>query len=236
MLLLKSLGINDLIHFDYMDPPPFETLKIALEQLYALGALNCKGELTKMGRRMAEFPVNPMLSKTILASELYKCSEEVLTIVSMLSVNSNIFYSPKDKKKLAETAHKNFTYGVKVGDHMTLLNVYNQWAEREYSTQWCAENFIQHRSMKRARDIRDQLASLMERVEIEPTSNISDDVGIRKAFTSGFFITQHKSLKLEAIELSNKSKQFTFIRGPVCLTKNRKQLFIMKSFLQKRSL
>lgn len=69
VLLLKSLGINDLIHFDFMDPPPHETLVLALEQLYALGALNHRGELTKLGRKMAEFPVDPMLSKCILASE-----------------------------------------------------------------------------------------------------------------------------------------------------------------------
>ena len=69
VLLLKSLGINDLIHFDFMDPPPHETLVLALEQLYALGALNNLGELTKMGRKMAEFPVDPMVAKMILASE-----------------------------------------------------------------------------------------------------------------------------------------------------------------------
>ena len=59
VLMLKSLGINDLIHFDFMDPPPAETLIRALEQLYALGALNDRGELTKLGRRMAEFPMDP---------------------------------------------------------------------------------------------------------------------------------------------------------------------------------
>lgn len=77
VLMLKSLGINDLIGFDFMDPPPGETIIKALEMLYALGALNSKGELTKMGRRMAEFPVDPMLSKAILASEGYGCTEEV---------------------------------------------------------------------------------------------------------------------------------------------------------------
>lgn len=61
-----------------MDPPSTETLIRATEQLYALGALNSKGELTKLGRRMAEFPMDPMLSKTIIASEKFKCSEEVL--------------------------------------------------------------------------------------------------------------------------------------------------------------
>uniref|UniRef100_A0A8C2ZJ12 RNA helicase n=1 Tax=Cyclopterus lumpus TaxID=8103 RepID=A0A8C2ZJ12_CYCLU len=126
VLLLKSLGINDLIHFDFMDPPPHETLVLALEQLYALGALNHLGELTKLGRRMAELPVDPMLSKMILASEQYKCSEEVLTIAAMLSVNNSIFYRPKDKVVHADNARMNFV--VPGGDHLVLLNVYTQVA------------------------------------------------------------------------------------------------------------
>lgn len=77
--MLKSLGINDLMNFDFMDPPPSETLMRALEQLYALGALNDKGELTKLGRRMAEFPVDPMLAKMICASENYQVRR--LTVV-----------------------------------------------------------------------------------------------------------------------------------------------------------
>ena len=81
VLMLKSLGINDLMHFDFMDAPPAETLFRALEQLYALGALNDRGELTKLGRRMAEFPLDPMLAKTILASEQYKV--RLLTMFDM---------------------------------------------------------------------------------------------------------------------------------------------------------
>lgn len=185
VLLLKSLGINDLIHFDFMDPPPHETLVLALEQLYALGALNHRGELTKLGRKMAEFPVDPMLSKCILASEQYKCAKEILTICAMLSVNNAVFYRPKDKVVHADTARVNFFRPG--GDHLTLLNVYDQWEETAFSTQWCYENFIQHRSMKRARDIRDQLEGLMERVEIEISTNPGDSVAIRKAITAGYF-------------------------------------------------
>uniref|UniRef100_A0A671MVV1 RNA helicase n=1 Tax=Sinocyclocheilus anshuiensis TaxID=1608454 RepID=A0A671MVV1_9TELE len=175
VLLLKSLGINDLIHFDFMDPPPHETLVLALEQLYALGALNHLGELTKLGRRMAELPVDPMLSKMILASEHYKCSEEILTIAAMLSVNNSIFYRPKDKVVHADNARMNFV--VPGGDHMVLLNVYTQSG---YSTQWCFENFIQFRSMKRARDVRDQLEGLMDRIEVELSSCSGESVPIRK--------------------------------------------------------
>lgn len=185
VLLLKSLGINDLIHFDFMDPPPAETLIIALEQLYALGGLNHHGELTKLGRRMAEFPVEPTMSKMLIASEKYKCVEQILTITAMLSVNNAIFYRPKDKVVHADNARVNFFRPG--GDHLTLLNVFDQWVETGYSTQWCFENFIQHRSMKRARDVREQLEGLMERVEIEISSNPNDSVPIRKAITAGYF-------------------------------------------------
>lgn len=185
VLMLKALGINDLVHFDFLDPPPHETLVLALEQLYALGALNHHGELTKLGRRMAEFPVDPMMAKMILASEKYKCSDEIVTICAMLSVNGSIFYRPKDKIIHADTARKNFnTPG---GDHLVLLNVYKQWADTEFSTQWCYENFIQYRSMKRARDVREQLVGLMQRVEIEIVSADGDNEKVRKAITAGYF-------------------------------------------------
>jgi hypothetical protein len=37
VLTLKAMGINDLLAFDFMDPPPAATLVTALEQLYNLG-------------------------------------------------------------------------------------------------------------------------------------------------------------------------------------------------------
>lgn len=186
VLMLKSLGINDLLNFDFMDKPPAETLMRALEQLYALGALNDRGELTKLGRRMAEFPLDPLMSKALIFSETFKCSTEVLTIVSMLSIGSSIFYRPKDKAVHADNARMNFARGGG-GDHLTLLRCYNQWQESDYSTQWCYENYIQVRSMSKARDIREQLEGLCERVEVEVSSNPTDTDAICKAITAGYF-------------------------------------------------
>lgn len=173
--------------FDFMDAPPAETLIRALEQLYALGALNDRGELTKLGRRMAEFPIDPMLSKTLITAEKYGCTEEVLSIIAMLSVGNTIFYRPKDKAVQADQARRNFVRPG--GDHLQLLAVWNTWVETDYSTQWCYENFIQHRSMKKARSIREQLLNLMERTEVPLISaeDPQNTVGIRKSFTSGFF-------------------------------------------------
>ena len=187
VLLLKSLGINDLIEFDFMDPPPAETLIRALEQLYALGALNDRGELTKIGRQMAEFPTDPMLAKSILAADKYGCVEEVLSIIAMLGEASALFYRPKDKRIHADSARARFTVK-EGGDHFSLLNIWNQWVDSDFSYVWSRENFLQQRSLTRARDVRDQLAKLCDRVEVTISSvGANDMVPIQKSLTAGFF-------------------------------------------------
>ena len=187
VLLLKSLGINDLIDFDFMDPPPAETLIGALEQLYALGALNDRGELTKVGRQMAEFPTDPMLAKAILAADKQGCVEEVLSIIAMLGEASALFYRPKDKKIHADSARARFTVK-EGGDHLTLLNIWNQWVDADFSYVWARENFLQQRSLTRARDVRDQLAKLCDRVEVTITTcGVNDLPPIQKSITAGFF-------------------------------------------------
>lgn len=81
--MLKAMGINDLLGFDFMDPPPPDTLIGALEQLYNLAALDDEGLLTRLGRKMAEFPLDPPMSKTLMASVDLGCSEEILTVIGI---------------------------------------------------------------------------------------------------------------------------------------------------------
>ena len=187
VLLLKSLGINNLMEFDFMDAPPAETLIRALENLYALGALNDKGDLTKLGRQMAEFPTDPMLARSILAADKQGCVEEVLSIIAMLGESASLFYRPKDKRLLADSARARFTVK-EGGDHFSLLNIWNQWVDSDFSYVWARENFLQQRSLTRARDVRDQLAKLCDRVEVTITSvGAQDLVPIQKSITAGFF-------------------------------------------------
>ena len=187
VLQLSALGITDLVNFDFLDPPPFESLISALNLLYALQAFNHKGELTKVGRQMAEFPTDPMLAKAILAADKEGCVEEVLSIVSILGEASALFFRPKDKKIHADSARARFT--VKDGgDHFSLLNIWNQWAESDFSPIWAKENFLQQRSLTRARDVRDQLAKLCDRVEVSLSScGENDQMPIKRALTAGFF-------------------------------------------------
>jgi ATP-dependent RNA helicase DHX8/PRP22 len=160
VLTLKAMGINDLLKFDFMDPPPVQALITALENLYALAALDDEGFLTRIGRKMAEFPLEPQLSKMLIVSVDMGCSEEILTIVAMLSVQ-NVFYRPKEKQQQAD--QKKARFHQPEGDHLTLLTVYNSWKNADFMNQWCFDNFVQARSLRRAQDVRKQLLSIMER-------------------------------------------------------------------------
>lgn len=187
VLMLKSLGIHDLINFDFMDAPSPDALIKSLEELYMLGALNDKGELTKTGRRMAELPMDPKLSRALLAAESYGCVEEVLSIISLLPETGALFLRPKDKRLHADAARNRFV-SAEGGDMMTLLNIWNQWCDAEFDPRWSSENYLQQRSLTRARDVRDQLQKLCDRVEIPMSSvGITDHIAIRKAILAGFF-------------------------------------------------
>eukprot|EP01097_Dermamoeba_algensis_P008548 TRINITY_DN5735_c0_g1_i1.p1 TRINITY_DN5735_c0_g1~~TRINITY_DN5735_c0_g1_i1.p1 ORF type:complete len:471 (-),score=97.73 TRINITY_DN5735_c0_g1_i1:477-1889(-) len=144
VLQLKKLGIDDLVHFDFMDPPAPETLMRALELLNYLGALDDEGNLTELGTQMSEFPLDPQLAKMIIASPKYNCSNEILTITSMLSV-PNCFVRPKEQQKNADEKKGQFTHID--GDHLSLLNVYHAFKQNKESQSWCYENFINFRTM-----------------------------------------------------------------------------------------
>lgn len=184
ILMLKAMGINDLLHFDFMDPPPTNTMLTALEELYALSALDDEGLLTRLGRKMADFPMEPALAKVLIAAVDLQCSDEILSIVAMLSMPS-VFYRPKEKQSVAD--QKKAKFHDPAGDHLTLLNVYNGWKQAKYASPWCFENFIQARSMKRAKDVRDQLVKIMERYKHAITSCGRDTPRVRQALCSGFF-------------------------------------------------
>ena len=185
-LTLKAMGINDLGPggFDFMDPPPAQTLVTALEQLYNLNALDEEGLLTRLGRKMAEFPLEPPMSKMLIASVDLGCAEEILTIVAMLSAQ-NIFYRPKEKQGPAD--QKKAKFFQPEGDHLTLLTVYEAWKANNFSSPWCFENYLQARSLRRAQDVRKQLLTIMDRYRLEVTSAGRNFNRIRRAITSGFF-------------------------------------------------
>jgi ATP-dependent RNA helicase DHX8/PRP22 len=112
------------------------------------------------------------------------CSEEVVTIVAMLTAQ-NIYYRPKDRQAQADTRRARFFHAD--GDHLTLLTVWQAWAQHQFAPQWCYENFVQVRSLKRAQDVRRQLLGIMDRYRQPIRSCGRDWDCVRLALCAGFF-------------------------------------------------
>ncbi|KAI1107888.1 P-loop containing nucleoside triphosphate hydrolase protein [Jackrogersella minutella] len=193
VLLLKSLGVRDLLDFDFMDPPPQDTITTSLFDLWALGALDNLGELTDLGSKMNAFPMDPSLAKLLIMSEEYGCSEEMVTIVSMLSV-PNVFYRPKERQEESDAAREKFF--VPESDHLTYLHVFSQWKTNGYSDGWCTRHFLHPKSLRRAKEIRDQLLDIMKMQKMQMISCGTDWDIIRKCICSGYY---HQAAKVKGI-------------------------------------
>ena len=89
---------------------------------------------------MVEFPLDPPLAKMLLVGAELGCADEVLIIVSMLSVPS-CFFRPPDRAEQSDAAREKFF--VPESDHLTLLHVYQQWKNNGYRPDWCSDHFLQ---------------------------------------------------------------------------------------------
>lgn len=217
VLQLKKLGIDDLVHFDFMDPPAPETLMRALELLNYLSALDDDGDLTELGSMMADFPLDPQLAKMVIASTDHNCSNEALSIVAMLSVQQ-VFMRPNDAKKQADESKMKFAHID--GDHLTLLNVYHAFKQNHEDVQWCYDNFLNLRSLKQADNVRQQLARIMDRFNLKRTSTDFNSreyyVNIRKSLVTGFFM-QIAHLERTGHYLTVKDNQVVQLHPSTCL-------------------
>ncbi|KAL2323731.1 hypothetical protein Fmac_028110 [Flemingia macrophylla] len=243
VLTLKKLGIDDLVHFDFMDPPAPETLMRALEVLNYLGALDDDGNLTKLGEIMSEFPLDPQMSKMLVVSPEFNCSNEILSISAMLSgtlgsshqqlsslgsmppvgmhhriLIPNWFVRPREAQKAADEAKARF--GHIDGDHLTLLNVYHAYKQNNEDPSWCYDNFVNHRALKSADNVRQQLVRIMARFNLKLCSSDFNSrdyyVNIRKAMLAGNFM-QVAHLERTGHYLTVKDNQVVHLHPSNCL-------------------
>ncbi|KAL5151115.1 putative pre-mRNA-splicing factor ATP-dependent RNA helicase DEAH9 [Glycine soja] len=161
VIQLKALGIDNILGFDWPASPSTEAMIRALEILYSLRVLDDDAKLTSpTGFQVAEIPLDPMVSKMIIASSQLGCSEEIITIAAVLSVQ---------------------------GDHVTFLNVYKGFHQSGKSSQWCHKNYVNYHAMRKVLEVREQLKRIAKRIGLVLKSCESDMQVVRKAVTAGFF-------------------------------------------------
>ena len=195
VLLLKSLGVERLLDFAFLDPPPQETILNSMYALWMLQALDNTGQLTALGRKMVEFPLDPPLSKMLLSAHELGCTAEALAIVSMLSVPT-VFFRPADRAVESDAAREKFF--VPESDHLTLLHVYQQWLANRCSGQWAARHFLHQKALKKVREVLAQLEDVCTSLHMQPQRSCGHDWDVvRRCIAAAFF---HQAARLKGID------------------------------------
>ncbi|XVE85269.1 hypothetical protein DITRI_Ditri17bG0078600 [Diplodiscus trichospermus] len=168
VLYLKSLDLPDIdiLKFDFLDPPSTESLEDALKQLYLIDAIDENGSITSIGRTMAELPLEPSLSRTLIEANEYGCLSQALTVAAMLSAETNLLpgRSRSDEKKRKHPP-LDLPDGSGFGDHIQLLQIYDCWDENDYDIGWCKDYDLQVRGMTFVKEVRKQLSQIMQKIE-----------------------------------------------------------------------
>lgn len=192
VLELLKLGITDIVHFDWLDPPAPATLMRALEELNYLGCLDDEGELTHLGSLAANFPLDPALAVMLIRSPECYCSNEILTLTALMSV-PQIFLRPPNKRAEADEMKDSFSHPY--GDLLTMLNAFHAFKQPQSQDEpdaWCRRHFLSYRALSQADRIRSQLGVMMEKHDLELVSRPFDDPSyyenIRRALVTGFFM------------------------------------------------
>ncbi|KAI9843506.1 MAG: DEAH-box ATP-dependent RNA helicase prp43 [Sclerophora amabilis] len=239
VLELKKLGIDDLVHFDLMDPPAPDTMMRALEELNYLACLDDNGDLTVLGKLASEFPLDPALAVMLISSPEFYCSNEMLSLTALLSV-PQIFVRPASARKRADEMKALFAHPD--GDHLSMLNVYHAFKgsqAQENPKQWCHDHFLSLRALQSADNVRMQLRRIMETHELDLISTPFEDKkyyeNIRRALVAGFFMQvakkessgktyttmkEHQSVMLHPSTVLGQDSEWVLYNEFVLTTKN----------------
>jgi pre-mRNA-splicing factor ATP-dependent RNA helicase DHX15/PRP43 len=190
ILTLMAAGVQDVVGFPYIDPPPTALLAAAASELFHLGAIDQEAILTTIGRSISTLPLDPMFAKTVVTAAKFGCSAEIAALVAILAEPGQVFIRPRDSQPQADSAHGQFksTWG----DHMALLNVFQAFQAAADRREWCRQNFLNFRVLSRADVARGQICSILRAlgipvVGIEP-GIVDREPNILRALLEGMFM------------------------------------------------
>ena len=137
-----------------------------------------------LGEQMSELPINPCLAKMLISSGELGCSQEIVTIISMLQVE-NVFITAsaaeKDKFRIAKRK-----FEVAEGDLMTLLNIYYAFQKFGQNKHWCSSHYLRYKALHRATDLQQQLFKVLKRFNVPIVSCHEKEI-ILKTIVTGLF-------------------------------------------------
>ena len=210
ILQLKVMGIS-IEHFESVDPPTPEAYAQAIMNLKQLNALDSLEAVTSIGVKMSRFPVDADVARMLVASQVYNCQQDIITLAAILSCDrsNNVFMVGKKETEKAKLCKDKFCHPL--GDHITYINVFNIFRSKGHSEVWCRENFINYKLLMEAKMIRDQLVNKM--LKLGPMTSCykysTRPRDVLKAILTGTFYNNARILKSSKSSRSSKQRYVT---------------------------
>lgn len=165
ILRLKALGVHDVEHFPFVDPPSGRAIADGFQILHEVGALSQRGRLTRVGRTLARWPLDPRIGRMVIAAQQYDCLAEVLVIASALSVQDPRERS-MDTREQADRLHQRFNHAR--SEFLSYLNMWQWYADlikrrlsRRELGQRLREQMLSIRRFREWREVYKQLGTLV---------------------------------------------------------------------------
>ncbi|MGM0563128.1 MAG: ATP-dependent RNA helicase HrpA [Pseudomonadota bacterium] len=172
ILQMEALRLGSVYEFPFIDTPDGRLINDGYKLLFELGAISSRGkrhQLTKLGQQMARLPIDPKLARMLIASDRERCLEQVLTLVSALSIQDPR-ERPHDHRQAADEAHGQWRD--ERSDFIALLNLWTHFGERGKALsqnqlrKWCRDNFLSWVRMREWRDTRRQLSEFARQLKL----------------------------------------------------------------------
>lgn len=197
ILKMKALGLAEIEHFPFMDPPDRRQIRAGIKLLQELKALDEKGELTEIGRLLCQFPIDPRLARVLVEAKQENCLTELLIIVSALSIQDPR-ERPADQAEAADAKHAKWRDDK--SDFLSLLKLWHDFTEQQARLsktklrRFCHEHFLSYLRMREWQDLHAQLREIVVglgwRLNLKPAgyaeihrallSGLLSNVGLRR--------------------------------------------------------
>ncbi|KAH8413569.1 hypothetical protein KR009_012359 [Drosophila setifemur] len=177
ILSLKVLHIDDPYRFlqTLINAPNPEAIKIGVNLLKRIEALDKMGTLTPLGMHLAKLPIDPQMGKMILMSALFCCLDPITSAAAALSFKSP-FYSPLGKESLVDEIKRKMARNMR-SDHLLVHNTMKAYRESRQchsERDFCHKNFCSSMTLQQLERMKNQFAELLYNYKFLKSSNCKD--------------------------------------------------------------
>ncbi len=234
ILQMAALGLGDVEHFPFLDPPDNRAIRDGVGLLQELGAFDRSGALTDVGRRLAQLPLDPRLGRMILAADAEGCVREILVLAAALSI-PDPRERPSDREEAARQKHARFAD--EHSDFVSYLNLWNYLREQRKSKsgnafrRMCRDDCLHYLRIREWQDLVGQLRSIARDMGITEQDAAAEPARVHAALTAG--LLSHVGLRDGDTREYSGARNAKFVLAPgSVLTKRPPQWIVVADLVE----